>query len=247
MALLSASHVTKRYSDGRRTVAVLNEVSIEVEAGDFIGVWGPRRSGKSTLLRVLAGIEPPQKGSTMSFDGHELGKISARHRARLLRRGGIALVKPGGGSLSSNSAVREVALGLLPDGLSMREAELQARRMLSEIGVGECADMKLELLTLSERIRVGLAGALVREPRLLLVDEPAVLSSLREADALYRLLRSLGGRSDVALLIASDELEPLHGARRMFSLSDGELRSMDSEGVVLPFPEHRQGMGSRAS
>ncbi|HSZ69450.1 MAG TPA: ATP-binding cassette domain-containing protein [Solirubrobacteraceae bacterium] len=246
MTLLKVSRVTKHHADGRRTLAVLDNVSLEIEAGDFVGMWGPRRSGKSTLLRILAGIERPQSGE-IEFDGVKLGELSARRRARLLRRGGIALVKPVGGLSSNHTAVRDVALGLLADGLSMRQAELQARRGLGEVGAGECADLKLDLLTLNERIRVALAGALVREPRLLLVDEPAVLSSLRETDALYRFLRSLGGRGDVALLIASEELDPLHGARRICSLSDGELRSMESAGVVLPFRERRQSWSSRAS
>lgn len=246
MSLLSLERVTKRDRDGRRSFAVLDEVSIEIEAGDFIGLWGPRRSGKSTLLRILAGMEAPDSG-VVRFDGHALSELSAVRRAELLRSEGIALVKPAGDTSTNRIAVEEVLLPLLPAGWSRRQAAPRARRMLQELGVAECADMRLSQLTLSERIRVALAGALIREPRVLLVDEPAVLSSLREAIDLQMLLRLLGDRREGALIVASEELDPLQGARRMCSISQGELRFMDSGGVVLPFPEPRPGRGSRAS
>ncbi len=60
--LLSLTHVTKRYVDGRRETFVLDDVSLEIDEGDFVGMWGPKRSGKSTLLRVMAGIEQPDMG-----------------------------------------------------------------------------------------------------------------------------------------------------------------------------------------
>ncbi len=262
MVLLSLSQVSKVYSDGRRDVAVLDRVSIEIDAGDFVGVWGPRRSGKSTLLRVLAGVEQPDEGSVI-LDGHVLGGVSPRARARwlplllhrrrrgrarLLRRGGVALVESLGGPVSNETAVRDVALALLPDGLSLRQAEPHARQALRDVGVGKLADMNVERMTLDERVRVGLARALVREPRVLLVDEPAVLSSLRESIALNGLLRSLGARRDVAVVIASEELDPLHGTQRMFTISDGALRAMDRpDAQLLPLREPQPDEARRAS
>lgn len=238
MALLSVLQVRKVYSDGRRDFAVLDEVSIEIDAGDFVGVYGKRRAGKSTLLRVLSGVEQPDEGSVI-FDGHVLGELSARARARLLRRGGIALVESLGGPVSNETAVRDVALALLPDGLSLRQAEPHARRALDDVGVGELADIEVQLMTLDERVRVGLARALVREPRVLLVDEPAVLSSPRQAAALRALLRSLGERRDIALVIVSEELDSVALAARMCTMGSGALRVLDSAGVVLPFRDPR--------
>lgn len=245
MALLSLSQITRRVSDGRHKVAILDSVSMEIDAGDFIGLWGPRRSGKSTLLRVIAGIEPPDEG-TVCLGGQDMTHLSARARARRLRHRGIALASAEWRSRSNDRAVTDVALGLLPDGLSPRAAEVTARRVMDTVGVREQADLDVNLLTLGERLRVSLAKALVHEPRLLLVDEPAVLSSPREAGELYELLRALGKRRDLAVLIASEELKPLQGTQRSMSLSDGVLRSMDQQGVVLPF-EQRADVGGSAS
>jgi ABC-type lipoprotein export system ATPase subunit len=89
--LLSLTQVTKHHVDGRREIVVLDSVSLEIDHGDFVGMWGPKRSGKSTLLCVMAGIEQPDSGE-VSFDGQRMSGMPARERSRLLRRGGIALV-----------------------------------------------------------------------------------------------------------------------------------------------------------
>jgi len=238
MTLLSLTQVTRRYGDGRHEVAVLDRVCMEVDAGDFVGVWGPRRSGKTTLLRVAAGIEAPNAGA-VCFDGHVLTRMGAGERARLLRTRGIAHVSGDWRPQLSQPAVDSVAMPLLGDRTSLREARPLARRALEKVGVSECADVSTGRLSQGERIRVALARAIVREPRLLLVDEPAVSPSPLECGELYALLRSLAKDSKLAVLVASEDLEALEGARRSMSISNGELRSLDPAGVVLAFPDRR--------
>ncbi len=238
MTLLSLTQVTRRYGDGRREVAALDRVCMEVDAGDFVGVWGPRRSGKTTLLRVAAGIEAPNAGA-VCFDGHVLTRMGAGERARLLRRHGIAHVCGDWRPQLSQPVVDSVAMPLLGDRASLREARPLARRALEKVGAGECADVWTGRLSQGERIRVALARAIIREPRLLLVDEPAVSPSPLECGEIYALLRSLANDSKLAVLVASEDLEALAGASRSMSISNGELRSMDPAGVVLAFPDRR--------
>lgn len=238
MTLLSLTQVTRRYGDGRREVAVLDRVCMEVDAGDFVGVWGPRRSGKTTLLRVAAGIEAPNAGA-VCFDGHVLTRMGAGERARLLRTHGIAHVSGDWRPQLSQLAVDSVAMPMLSDRTSLREARPLARRALTRVGAGDCADVATSRLSQGERIRVALARAIVREPRLLLVDEPAVSPSPLECGELYALLRSLARERGLAVVVASEDLEALEEARRIMSISNGELRSMDPAGVVLAFPDRR--------
>jgi ABC-type cobalamin/Fe3+-siderophores transport system ATPase subunit len=244
--LLSLTQVTKRYVDGRRKIVVLDGVSLEIDQGDFVGVWGPKRCGKSTLLRVMAGMEQPDSGD-IAFDGRRLAAMSARERARLLRSGGIALVSSDWRTQIVRPVVELVATARASDGTSMAEARTRARKALAQAGVAECADVWVDQLTLGERLRVCLAMALVREPRLLLVDEPAVLPSPLESDELQRLLRSLGEERGLAVVIASENLAPLSGARRTMAVSSGEVRSMDRDGVVLPFPDPSVPRASRVT
>jgi predicted ABC-type transport system involved in lysophospholipase L1 biosynthesis ATPase subunit len=235
MTLLSLTQVTRRYGDGRREVMVLDRVCMDVAREDFVGVWGPRRSGKTTLLRVAAGIEVPNAG-VVCFDGHVLTQMGANDRARVLRAHGIAHVSGDWRPQLNQPCIDNVAMALLGDRVSLRDARPLARRALERVGAGTCAEVWTGRLSGGERLRVALARGLVREPRLLLVDEPAVSPSPIECHELYALLRSVACQDGLAVVVASEDLDALEGARRIMSISDGELRSMDSEGVVVSFP-----------
>jgi ABC-type ATPase involved in cell division len=239
MSLLVLDGVSKRYVDGRREVAVLDDVSIEIDAGDFVGVWGVRRSGKSTLLRVASGEELPDAGS-ICFDGEETTTMSSNRRSRLHRRGGIGFLSSDWRPIRNKPVVDHVALPLLSDGMSLHQARSPAWHALDRVGVAGCAHMLTDGLSNSERMRVGLAQALVREPRILLVDEPAVLLRPSEGVALYELLHSLGHDLSIAIVIASEDIAPLRKARRMFTIDSGKLRAMDAPGTVVQFPDRQQ-------
>jgi ABC-type ATPase involved in cell division len=233
--LLSLTQVTKCHVDGRREIVVLDNVSFQIDVGDFVGVWGPKRSGKSTLLRLMTGIEQPDSGE-VNFDGRRVSGMSARERSRLLRHGGIALVSSDWRTQIVRPVVDLVATARASDGMPMREARMLARKALGRVDAPDCADAQTDRLTLGERLRVALATALVREPRLLLVDEPAVLPSPLESQDFYVLLQSLGAERDLAVVIASEDLAALPGTGRRMAVSSGEVRSMDQDGVIVRFP-----------
>jgi predicted ABC-type transport system involved in lysophospholipase L1 biosynthesis ATPase subunit len=240
MTLLSLTQVTRRYGDGRREVTVLDRVSMDVDADDFVGIWGPRRSGKTTLLRVAAGIEAPDSGA-VCFDGRVLTQMGANERVRALRAHGIAHVEGDWRPQLNQHCIDSVAMALLGDRVSLREARPLARRALERVGAGACAEEWTGRLSPGERMRVALARGLVREPRLLLVDEPAVSPSPNECQELYGLLRSLAREDGLAVVLASEDLDALEGTRRIMSISGGSLRSMDPEGVVVSFPGRYMG------
>jgi predicted ABC-type transport system involved in lysophospholipase L1 biosynthesis ATPase subunit len=240
MTLLSLTQVTRRYGDGRRKVTVLDRVSMEVDAEDFLGIWGPRRSGKTTLLRVAAGIEMPDSGA-VCFDGRVLTEMGPNERARTLRAHGIAHVCGDWQPQLNQLCIDSVAMALLGDRVSLREARPLARRALERVGAGACAEEWTGRLSPGERMQLALARGLAREPRLLLVDEPAVSPSPIECQELYALLRSLARTDGLAIVLASEDLAALEGTRRIMSISGGDLRSMDSEGVVVSFPGRYNG------
>ncbi len=245
MSLLSLKHVSKRYLDGRTQLKVLDDVSLEVDPGDFVGIWGMRRSGKTTLLRVAAGTELPDEGE-VCFDGHDMTRMSADARARLRRHDGIGLVRTEWRHGRNKPVVEHVALPLLSDGMSMRDAREPAHLALARLGVSGCAYLSVDRLSQGERIRVGLAQALVHQPRLLLFDEPPVPLSPSEAAELYGLLSSLGRDSCIAIVVASEDIAPIRRARRMMSIDGGMLRSMDQAGTVVAFPDQRPAARTRS-
>jgi len=242
MALLSFEEVSKRYLDlGVREHVVLDAVSFEIEAGTSVGIWGPRRSGKSTLLRLAAGIELPDAGA-VRFEGRDITRFSDRERARLMRTK-IGLAPSSWRETRNVRAVEHVALPLLSAGASMREASIRARVTIERVGATSRADAQLFELSPGERTRIAIARGLVRDPALLLVDEPALTPSPTERDELYALLRSLAGERGLTVVVASEELAAVRTARHAMTISDGSVRTSQRAGRVVPFPEGRAQRG----
>lgn len=238
MALLEFDQVDKRYRDlGGREITVLDQVSFEIEREESVGVWGPRRSGKSTLLRIAAGLELPDAG-TVRFDGRALQSLSELERARLVRTQ-VGLAPASLRETRNVRVVEHVALPLLSTGASLREASVTARRVLERVGATSRADTPVLELSPGERTRVAIARALVREPALLLIDEPALTPSPSERDELYALLRSLAAEPGLTVVVASEDLAAIRTMRQAMTISDGSVRSSRRTGRVLPFPEDR--------
>lgn len=224
MSLLAFEGVRKCYPDGSRAHVVLDDVSFEIETGDTVGVWGPRHSGKSTLLRIAAGIQTPDDDKIF-FDGLDVTRLRADKRVRALRNE-IGFVSANWRHYN-RLAGKHVAFAATADGrTTFKRAQAMARRALKQVDVLECADRHLDGLSMGERIRVELARALVRKPRLLIVDEPPPLHNPHEGDNLYDLLVSLGNDADRALLLASGDATLVQQTQRMMHLSRGRLTVM---------------------
>ena len=234
--LLSFLNVSKRCSDGGREVLVLDRVSLEIDAGASVGVYGARRSGKSTLLRLAAGIALADSG-IVRFDGRDMAKMTVGERGRLLR-GAIAFMSAEDWRANpGESVVDHVATALGSEGLTMREARRRALGILDEVGVGAAGAQEVATsLSLTERMRVMLARALARRPRLLVLDEPAQMPNLGDRDRFYALLRSAARERGMALLVASEEMAALQGVGVLMSIADGELCSTEEQGSVVRLP-----------
>lgn len=234
--LLSLANVGKRFPDGGREITVLEGVSFEVDVGVFVGLYGPRRSGKSTLLRIAAGIEQPDTG-TVHYDGRALEGMSGAQRGRLLRHELAFMASGDWRPQPGESVVDHVAMSLGSEGLTIRDARRRALGSLERVGVSAtCAEEPAGSLSLAERTLVMLARAIVHEPRVLLVDEPAVMPSLSDRDRFYVLLRELAGERKMALLVVSEEMGALQGAGLMMSISGGEVCTTAEPGTVIPLP-----------
>lgn len=234
--LLSFANVGKRFPDGGREITVLDGVSFDVDAGVFVGLYGARRSGKSTLLRIAAGIERPDTG-TVRYDGRALEGMSGAQRGRLLRHELAFMASGDWRPHSGESVVDHVAMSLGSEGLTVRDARRRALGSLERIGVSAtCAEEPAGSLSLAERTLVMLARAIVHEPRVLLVDEPAVMPNISDRGRFYVLLRELARERNMALLVVSEEMGALQGASLMMSISDGEVCTTAEQGTVVALP-----------
>jgi ABC-type cobalamin/Fe3+-siderophores transport system ATPase subunit len=229
MSLLSIEHVTKRFQRGQLERVAVRDVSLEIEQGELVAVWGTRRSGRSTLLRIAAGIESPEEG-TVTFEGRDL----ARWRNSVLGRR-IGYCRTSFSSADGGLVIERIAAGLLAQQASPTRARRRAQEMLVRVGAEHCAQFQCHELDGAELVRVAIASALATAPVLLVIDEPTNGVDLLERDTLLALLRSVASEG-IAVLMSTGEAHGLSGVDRALSIDNGELRGdiAPREASVVP-------------
>lgn len=218
MSLLELRRVNKSRSRGSRRVEVLRDVSLELDAGEFVAAWGLRHSGRTTLLRVAAGVDLPDSGAAY-FDGTDL---RTRRGATELGRGvGYCHVRVG--VPTGRAVIDTVRAGLLARGVAVPIAYSSAHKALERVGIERSGELLMGDLDGAEAVRVAIACALVLGPRVLVIDEPTKGVDLLERDKILLLVRSLANEG-IAVLISDGDGSALSDADRSLTLADGELR-----------------------
>jgi ABC-type cobalamin/Fe3+-siderophores transport system ATPase subunit len=225
---LSLRGVWLSYPRGRRhVVRVLVDVSLEVRPGEVVAVLAQRAQGKTSLLRVAAGMERPDRGSVL-FAGRDVWRAGEgarrwgprRRRTRSLSVP-IALVRMAPPDV--DVPVGEgIALPLMGAHGGRRARELAARA-LDETGAGECASRLWEDLSDGERARVAIAHGISREPRVLLVDDLSATLGLRETEEISMLLHALAAARGLGVLMSVGDAAATRWSERVATLAGGEL------------------------
>jgi ABC-type multidrug transport system ATPase subunit len=232
MSLLELQHVHKRYADDAGERTILRGVSLQAGKGELVVVWGLRRSGRSTLLRVAAGIEPADAG-TVRFDGRDL----AASGERLLGEG-IGYCQKTLRFADGHTALDHAMVGLLSRWVAPAKARVRALGALERAGAAHCARMTRRELSAAEAMRVSLARTLALHPRLVVVDEPVKGVELSERDPILGLLRTLADEG-VTVLASTGESTGLSQADRGLVLGDGELRGAPPRELAPVLPLRR--------
>lgn len=219
--ILKLDKVTKTYRRQGRAVPALNDVSLDLWPGEFVGIFGPSGAGKTTLLRVAAGLEVPDRG-TVTYRNLEVAGLTAPD-LRHLRQSYVGCLW-GSESLSPGMSVLDnvVARGLLPEG-EPRQVLRRARTVLEACGADDLLDAHPQELSAGERQRVAIAEALVTEPQLLLADEPASNLDPFEQDFILSLLASLAKTARVGVLIADTQSTGLARTQALYYMAGGML------------------------
>jgi putative ABC transport system ATP-binding protein len=238
MSLLSIDHVSKRYRRGRLERIAIRDISLDIEPGELVAVWGARFSGRSTLLRVAAGIEAPEEG-TVTFEGCDL----ARSRNRVLGRR-IGYCQTGISAVHHGLVIEHVAAGLLAQRALPKQARRRGQELLFRVGAEHCARLECHELAGAETVRVAIASALATAPSLLVIDEPTSGVDLLDRDPLLALLRSLANEG-TAVLMSTGDAQGLSGVDRAMSIDNGELRGPARCGEAHVLPLRRAESGAR--
>lgn len=213
--------VSRTYFVGPAAVGALREVSLRVAPGEFVAISGPSGSGKSTLLNVLGLLDRPDRG-VYRLDGRDTAVIRD-DELTVLRSRKIGFIFQNSPMLPRLTAAENVAVPLLYRGRRPGEAQLEAHRMLARVGLESCADQLPAQLSGGQLQRVGIARALIGQPRLLLADEPTAALDAETAGAMFNLVVDTARQTRAALLMITHELPEAARADRHLALDAGRL------------------------
>ena len=219
--LIDARGLTKDYHVGTHTVHALREVTVQVDAGEFVAVMGPSGSGKSTFMNLLGCLDTPTRGG-YHFDGDDVSTLPLAALAGIRNRK-IGFVFQGFNLLPRASALENVELPLMYSGVSARERRDMAREALRAVGLADRESHQPSQLSGGQQQRVAIARALVNRPPLILADEPTGNLDSRTSVEIMALLQSLNGRG-ITVILVTHESDIAHYARRILLFRDGRLR-----------------------
>ena len=218
--MLNASHLSKRYATPAGELTVLRDVTLSLKAGESACVMGPSGSGKSTLLYILGGLEPPSSG-TVQLDGTDPYSLSADQLAAFRNRD-VGFVLQDHCLLPQCTVLENVLVPTLV-GEADAAAPDRAKALLGQVGLGERLHHRPAELSGGEKQRAAIARALIRQPRVILCDEPTGNLDAETAATVADLLIALHAKQQSIMVLVTHS-ETL-GARfsRRWSMNRGVL------------------------
>lgn len=214
--------ITKTYPMGKRDLTVLNEVSINIEKGEMVAIMGPSGSGKSTMLNLIGCLDIPTSGNYFLED-REVSRLGSGELAKI-RGQKIGFVFQSFNLLSRLSALANVELGMRYAGGIDRK---QAMEALEKVGLSDRASHRPTELSGGEQQRVAIARALVKNPPLILADEPTGNLDSRSGEEVISILTSLHAEQGITLVMITHDAGIARHCQRTIHLKDGRVVEED--------------------
>jgi len=213
--------IVKSYGAGIAKVAALRGVDLDVRRGELLMLVGPSGSGKTSLISIIATILDQDAG-TCEVLGHDLRLLGPLERARF-RSASVGFVFQVFNLLPALTALENVSVPLLINGTPRKQAERKAGEVLDRIGLGERRQALPPQLSGGQQQRVAIARALVRDPQLIICDEPTSNLDHENGHATMEILRSHARSADRAVIVVTHDPRVLPFADRIVRIDDGRV------------------------
>ena len=218
--IIKLSKISKKFIGGNKDIAVLKNVNLKINRGELISLIGPSGSGKSTLLHIIALLDQPSSGEVF-FKKKSFSKSSDSEKD-LVRRKGISIIYQQNNLLSDFTALENVTIPLINNGIEWKEATKKANRILSLVNLSKRLNHFPSELSGGEQQRVAVARAIVTEPDLILADEPTGSLDRKTANEIFSLFSKLKSKNR-AILYATHNRELSNKADYKLNIIDGNI------------------------
>jgi lipoprotein-releasing system ATP-binding protein len=224
MSFISVSGLSKSYPVGGTRLSVLKDLEISLERGEMVAIVGASGVGKSTLLHVLGGLDPPDAGS-VRIDQVDLASLSDEALVAF-RNQHVGFVFQFHHLLPEFSAAENAEMPLRIARKSAAECRERAKGLLERVGLAERLEHRPGMLSGGEQQRVAIARALVMRPALLLADEPTGDLDEHTAETLHELIKEMHREHGLTSVIATHNPKLAAACDRILRLEDGRLRGV---------------------
>lgn len=221
--LLELAGVTKVYGKGSASMQALRGINLTIEEGEFVAIMGASGSGKSTAMNIIGCLDTPTSGN-YRFRGVEVGQLDRNQRA-LLRRHELGFVFQGFNLLARTSALENVELPLIYQGVPITERHNRARAALADVGLGGWEHHTPSELSGGQQQRVAIARAIVTRPAILLADEPTGNLDTARSQEVMEMITRFNRDKGITVVMVTHEPDMAEYARRVIHFRDGLVAS----------------------
>ena len=219
--MIKLHNIVKKYIQGQVTVTVLNNLKLVISNRETIGIIGPSGSGKSTLLNIIALLENPTFGD-IEISGVDCNILRAEEKVDF-RKKNIGFIFQNNQLLEDFSVEENIALPLIMDGYSYSKSISKANDYLELLGILERKKFKPGLLSGGEQQRVAIARALIKDPSILLADEPTGSLDDKNAEVVFSFINKLAREKKIITIFATHNLNLIKQLDKSFLMKGGSL------------------------
>jgi len=219
MSKILISQLKKTYGQGESLVQALRGINLKIEEGEFVAIMGPSGCGKSTLLHLMGVLQAPTEGN-IEIDGKSIKGLSDDECTRI-RRQEIGFIFQFFNLIPILSALENVALPLVLDGVSQDEANEKAKQWLDRVGLSDRMSHLPGQLSGGQQQRVAVARALAHDPAFILADEPTGNLDSKSAEEITTLLREVSEKWEKTIVMVTHDPRMSSYANRIIHLKDG--------------------------